>query len=352
MKRVIRKILGEKNTNKLIYQLGIMNYSHFKEYKNKRKIYYLSTPSHGNMGDQAIAEASVQFFKDKFPEYRVIEVYREEVNKYAKAIKKSLNKEDLIFIIGGGNMGNLYIWEEETRRQIIKVFKKNPIISMTQTITFTDDLDGAKELEKTKQIYNSHPNLKLIAREKKSYHKMIAEFINADILINPDIVLYLFNQFEFEKDNRTRIMTCLRSDKESVLGSQKNDLISYLKNTYENYFEYDTVIPDLVERSERSAKLNLMFNEFKKSKVVITDRLHGMVFCAITKTPCIVTKSLDHKVTGTYEWLKDLNYIRLVDTLDVEIIQPLIDELSNLEEITTVDFEGKYFSSLRERLGV
>lgn len=352
MRKIIKKILGEKNTNKLIYEIGIINYLHFKEYKYKKKIYYLSTPSHGNMGDQAIAEASVKFFRDKFPEYEIIEVYREDVNKYARAIKKCLNKDDLIFIIGGGNMGNLYLWEEETRRQIIKLFNKNPIISMTQTITFTNDLEGTKELEKTKKIYNNHPNLSLIAREKKSYKKMEKEFINANVLINPDIVLYLFNQFEVDNTQRNRIMTCLRSDKESILGNKKQQFLSELGQEYPNVFNYDTVINEDVYRESRTQKLNEMFNEFRKSKVVITDRLHGMVFCAITKTPCIVTKSLDYKVTGTYEWIKDLNYIKLVDSLDLETVQPLIDELSNLQEMTIVDFDGKYFSSLRERLGL
>lgn len=352
MKKIITNILGQKNLERLVYYLGIRYYSLFKEYKSLKKIYYLSTPSHGNMGDQAIAEASIKFFKDKFPEYKVIEVYREDVNRYARAIKWTLNPDDLIFIIGGGNMGNLYVWEESTRRQIIKTFKHNPVISMTQTITFTDDAEGQAELEKTKFIYNSHPNLSLIAREQNSYEKMNEIFTNANILINPDIVLYLFNQFEYEKDKRTRIMSCLRSDKESILGSQKEALIDYLKREYNNYFEYDTVIPGRVERNERSTKLEQMFQEFKQSKVVITDRLHGMVFCAITKTPCIVTKSLDHKVTGTYEWLKNLNYIRMVNSLDVDTIKPLIEELINLDELTTINLEKGYFDTLRKGLGV
>ncbi|MCI9435358.1 MAG: polysaccharide pyruvyl transferase [Bacilli bacterium] len=352
MRKIIKKILGEKNTNKLIYEIGIINYFRFKEYKYKKKIYYLSTPLHGNMGDQAIAEASVKFFIDKFPEYEIIEVYREDVNRYAKAIKKTLNKDDLIFIHGGGNMGNLYVREEETRRQIINLFKKNRTISMTQTMTFTDDLEGTRELEKTKQIYNNHPNLQLIARERLSYEKMKSEFSNANILINPDIVLYLFNQFEVDNTQRNRIMTCLRSDKESILGNKKQQFLNELIQIYPNVFNYDTVINEDVYRELRTQKLTEMFNEFRKSKVVITDRLHGMVFCAITKTPCIVTKSLDHKVTGTYEWVKDLNYICLVESLDIEIIKGLIEQLSNLDKFTTINLEEKYFNSLKNRLNL
>ena len=53
--------------------------------------------------------------------------------------------------------------------------------------------------------------------------------------------------------------------------------------------------------------------EFAGAKLVITDRLHGMVFCAITGTPCIVVDSKSPKVRGCYEWIKNLDYIRFVD---------------------------------------
>ena len=37
----------------------------------------------------------------------------------------------------------------------------------------------------------------------------------------------------------------------------------------------------------------------------------GMIFCAITGTPCIVVNSKSPKVEGCYEWLSHLSYIRL-----------------------------------------
>ena len=41
--------------------------------------------------------------------------------------------------------------------------------------------------------------------------------------------------------------------------------------------------------------------EFAGAQLVITDRLHGMVFCYLTNTPCIVFSNYNHKVLGTYE---------------------------------------------------
>ena len=65
--------------------------------------------------------------------------------------------------------------------------------------------------------------------------------------------------------------------------------------------------------SERENALNAKFAQFSGAELVITDRLHGMIFCAITGTPCIVFDSKSPKVRGCYEWIKHLDYIRFAD---------------------------------------
>ena len=56
--------------------------------------------------------------------------------------------------------------------------------------------------------------------------------------------------------------------------------------------------------------------EFADSELVITDRLHGMVFAALTGTPCIVFSNYNHKVKGTYDWISYLPYIKYVESLE------------------------------------
>lgn len=50
--------------------------------------------------------------------------------------------------------------------------------------------------------------------------------------------------------------------------------------------------------------------------MMVTDRLHGMIFAAITNTPCIVITSKSPKVKGVYQWIKHLPYIKLVEDLE------------------------------------
>lgn len=320
--------------------------------KNDKKVIHMLTPIHGNMGDQAIVYATNKFLSKKFRDYKIIEVYKKDIHKHAKILKKILNKNDFIVLIGGGNMGNLWISEEEDRRFVIETFKDNKIVSMPQTISFTNDDDGREELYITKKIYNEHKNLTVIAREKKSFEIMKKEFVNANIILSPDMVLSLFENYSSLSEDRKGIMTCLRNDKEGVLGEQKEILIDNLTENYNDIINYDTVVDKIIYKEKREYEINEMLKKFKKSKVVITDRLHGMIFAAITKTPCIVTKSLDHKVTGTYEWIKDLNYIKLVDNLEFENIKEIINEFMQIKECNKSDFNDDIFDELKEKLYV
>ena len=43
---------------------------------------------------------------------------------------------DIVVLIGGGNMGTHYIWEEEKRRTVVQSFPLAPILSMPQTMFF------------------------------------------------------------------------------------------------------------------------------------------------------------------------------------------------------------------------
>lgn len=351
IKSLITKLIGEERKNKLKYDFSSIHFYKFENIKKEKKILYLLVPIHGNLGDQAIAYATRKFLADKFGGYEVIEFERDEIYRYGLALKKVLNKDDIIVLHGGGNMGTLYIKEEEPRRLIIDNFRNNKIISMTQTITFSDDDEGDKEKEKTIKSYNNNPNLTLLAREDKSYEIMSELFKNNSVIKVPDIVLYLEDLFEVNKD-RSYIMTCLRKDKESVFKEKTDEFLSELKKCYEDVIESDTVIKDLVTIDTREQELFKIWNDFRNAKVIITDRLHGMIFATITKTPCIVLRSLDHKVIESYKWLKDLNYIRFTDELDIDHIKILIEELSVLKDLDKTSFKEKYFNELADKIRI
>ncbi|MDK8210749.1 polysaccharide pyruvyl transferase family protein, partial [Bacillus subtilis] len=77
-----------------------------------------------------------------------------------------------------------------------------------------------------------------------------------------------------------------------------------------------------------------IWSKFKAAEVVLTDRLHGMIFCAITRTPCIVFNNYNHKIESSYnDWLKDLKYIKFINTSEMtsfEEVNKIIEELKSL----------------------
>lgn len=332
--------------NKNIKNIRIDKEDEIKIYKNIKKIFYMLIPEHGNLGDQAIAYATLKFLEDNYTEYKIIKFNYSETVNGVKVIKNTFNKGDFIVLHGGGNMGNLYVHEEQARRYIISCLRDYPIVSFPQTIYFTDDYNGDKEFELSRNHYNYNKNLVLLARENRSYDIMSKNFNNNNVYLCPDIVFYLNNRLKFENRTRSQIMTCFRKDKESYYNLElKKNLVDSLGKIY-SVFENDTIVNYRVSHLDRDIELQRLWNEYRNSKVVITDRLHGMIFAIITKTPCIVLRSLDYKVIETYELIKDLNYIRLIDDLDLKNIKEIIQELESLDKFDDISKDLFDFSKL------
>ena len=113
-----------------------------------------------------------------------------------------------------------------------------------------------------------------------------------------------------------------------------------LKDNNIIYENISTVIDKNVILKERKKYLMNLFEKFSNSRLIITDRLHGMIIAAITKTPCIVLPTFNHKVLWSYEWLKDLNYIQLIKNF--EELNEFINYYNNLFEINADDINLKY----------
>ena len=91
-------------------------------------------------------------------------------------------------------------------------------------------------------------------------------------------------------------------------------------------------------------------NQFKSSKIVITARLHGMIFSALTEIPCIVFFNNNHKVIGVYQWIKELPYIQLVENLD-DFSHILTHMINFVNEGNKCIYKSLDFSLLKKQIG-
>ena len=278
-------------------------------------IFYLYTPQHGNLGDHAIASAVYELFgayRDNIIEitgYQLIELLK------SKFLTKKLIGKHKIIVNGGGNLGTLWFFPVERRfRRILQLFPDNQIYLFPNTIYYEDSEWGKEEFENSKKIYNSCNNLILTARERTSFDVMKKAYKNVYLI--PDMALYL-NKCR-NGIIRNGVMTILREDLEKTLDDKvKDNVISLLEEYYDDFESSDTQAGYDVMPEDREEELEKKFSLFRQKQLVLTDRLHGMIFSAITGTPCIVLNSKSHKLKGVYDWvLKDCDYLLFSDNPD------------------------------------
>lgn len=237
-----------------------------------KKVVLMGVPHHNNLGDNAIALAEKEFIKDFFPEYDYYEISEETIDKCVYKVIDYIAKDSLIFLHGGGNFGDEYLYVEEGRRKVIELFPDNKVIQ------------------------------------------------------TPDIVTYLN-----KSDNETKregLLFMLRNDVERVTTDEQTEYLEKIAEKYFSKIDYKDIARGApILAKDREQKLDEMFSRCRHAQLIITDRLHGMIFAAITSTPCIALKSYNHKITSSKDNFKHLEYIRYIE--DVKDVEEQIKYLLN-----------------------
>lgn len=300
----------------------------------EKRIIHVATPEHGNLGDQAIVCAEHRIFECCGFAEKIIEIPNSVYLKYSGLIKHFVRPQDLIVIDGGGNLGTLWENEDDKIADIIYRFKENKIFVFPQTCYYGKD--SSARLKRNSEIYAGASGLTLTFRDKASYDFAKINFPTVNCKYVPDIVLSIKNAVG--QKMRKGVLLCFRKDLEKVIEGQSIDAIKkYLRNKGMPYTETDTVICQTVSAKERKMALHDKWTEFGSAGLVITDRLHGMVFAAITGTPCIAVDNVSKKVSGVYAWINELPYIR--------VLENPADILENIQEMyseTGFDYNFNY----------
>jgi len=345
VKQTLSKIHSKIEDNKVKIKI-------IKKLKKQADVRFvlLGSPLHGNLGDQAIVISIIKYLQDKFPLTPIIEIPSYYFNIFTKDFRKYINYKDIILIPGGGFLGTVWLNEEKFVRNVIKIFNKNKIIIFPQSVIYENNEKGNKELINSKNIYSEHKNLTIIAREKISYNFLKSNF-NNNILLTPDIVLYMYNKYyTHNTHSRTNnVVFCFRKDKEKLISDDKIKYIEKVisKNNL-NIIHTDTVVNHNIFPNTREQEVLKILDLFSNSKLVITDRLHGMIFSIITHTPCIVLNNNNHKIIGVYDWIKSLKSIRMLEE-ENEITELINELLDNNFENNFIEID-KYFLPLKECL--
>lgn len=308
---------------------------------NKRKVFLFGSPSYTNIGDQAIAYAEENFIKNHFPYYEYIEIMDYATDAGIEFVKEVIKENDIVCFTGGGNLGNLYLDIEEDRRKVIQAFKDYKTIVFPQSVYFEDTEEGRLENWKTQEAYHQNPNLTLVARESQTLDRF-KETFRSNVIYTPDMVLSL--DIEPRDLQRDGVLFILREDKEKVT---EEEFISELMRWTEKitYVERtDTVLTDIetIDYGDRENYFLKMLDKIGSRKLIITDRLHAMIFSIMTKTPCLVFGNSYGKAKHSYrDWLEVLNFIEYTDKQDIVELEQMIKHLLKAEP-NSIDLRNAY----------
>ncbi|PKD13318.1 Polysaccharide pyruvyl transferase [Bifidobacterium longum] len=273
-------------------------------------------PHHGNLGDHAIALAERRVLRRG---QRPLLSFDGDTTSLLLCLQRYSSMEDTIYLHGGGNMGTLYRNEEEYRLYLISAMRKNRIILFPQTMSFGDTEDDHRFLRHTQHVYGAHPDLHLFAREQVTYERMKAAYPDNDVQLVPDIVLSVSGEDNADFTTRQGILLCMRNDVERSMGNDSHQRLEGLARDLGMDCRYtDTTVPaqDPISQEEGERLVHRKWDEFRSARLVITDRLHGMIFSAVTGTPCVALNNSNGKVGFEYEWLKDVPYVMFASTVD------------------------------------
>ena len=277
-----------------------------------RRSVLLHSPQNGKLSDQAIAFAELQVLRRLGISCADVP-WIEGIEKHCGRLTP---KRRLVLNHGGGCLGSLHRNEEVRFRRTLRSFGRNRLIAFQQTIYFDLDSEkGRKCYENSRSTYAAHPGLTLFVRDRYSYDFMRQHMPKVRTELVPDTAMLL--QIDLPKVERNGAMICLRRDKEkAITNEERSRLTQLVRADYPQLLICDTALDSDIDADTREAALRDRLVDFASARLVVTDRLDGMIYAAITETPCVVLESRSHKVRDSYEWLSHLDYIRFVERLD------------------------------------
>lgn len=306
-------------------------YREFRANRTDNRLIFMSDIDHGNLGDHALVYAEQKMLED-MRQYAKYCFGRKYCLAALDLIVKECRSTDVMLIPGGGWVGTLWKESGELFIEMLENLGNSHIIVLPQTIYFENTVYGKAQEKRMYAAIQKCANLKFCVRDRNSYEflveKMPEQNEKVKYYLYPDMALSLTPDLRCKREKK--LLVVMRKDKEKVM---KDDVIKKviadLKQGGYQAVTTDTVLSRHVKPALRETALYKKWMEFGTAELVITDRLHGMIFAVITNTPCIAFDNSNHKVKGVYsEWLRDFSSLQFVN--DKEDISKIVGKVKTL----------------------
>lgn len=278
--------------------LGMTLASIYRRDRSVPAVFLLCTHEWGNIGDLAINYNEITLLEKVFPEHAVFALSRSALAANWQRVRAAIDPDDLIVVHGGGNLGDVWPHEEAARLAVIAAFGRNRIISMPQSIHFTD----SQQLRHSMNVYQRHPRLLLAVRDDRSAEIALAHLDASAVIRTEDVVTRHDFPYAFRPtDHRTLFVG--RDDTEKHPSSGIDRAHAALIASGARVESTDTVVPKLpFSNAELAAKLVYQkIDEMHSADVIVTDRLHGALFALIAGRPVVVFDTASRKIGGALQ---------------------------------------------------
>jgi len=268
------------------------------------RCFIMDFPSHSNVVDSAIWLGEFSFLGNAG-----LEVVGTS-SKFAPL--PNLEKDVLIIINGGGNLGDLWRSHHDYRLRVLETYRGNSIVQMPSSVFFQDEA----YICKTKSSVFSHPDFKIMVRDEKSLTILRNQGISATLC--PDLAYYMDPDIP-EFLPQTDVVYLKRSDKES-----RHELFSPGPNTLtvdwtdkvisarEELFalglgllravgmlKIQTELCQLHRRARANVARGLRV--LGAGRVILSDRLHANILSDVMGIPHIAIDNANGKVHDFYK---------------------------------------------------
>jgi pyruvyl transferase EpsO len=270
-------------------------------------------PDYANVGDSAIWLGQRRWLRRS----GIRTAYASTMATYDRDVLAARVGSGVILLQGGGNLGDLWQRHQQFRERVIADFPEHRIIQLPQTITF----QNLENLRRARAVFNAHPNLTLLVRDRRSLELARNEF-RVTSLLCPDMA-FLLGTLRRPAPPQVEVLWLARSDKESrgawprfdKAGAGRLDWrvdevsgmvtaarfltqqIAHRGRAVRPAWACQPWLFDVIAQQRLTRGCRIL----TRGRVVVTDRLHGHILCLLMGIPHVILDTAFGKIRAFYD---------------------------------------------------
>lgn len=286
----------------------------------------LDFPDHTNVGDSAIWLGEIVLLARAGVRVRYA---ASRFDFSLPALRRNLPRSGVVLIHGGGNFGTLYPAHQAHREALLRDCADLPVVQLPQSICYDDDA----ALPATARAIAAHPRFTLMVRDRAS-ERTAAEALGARTVLCPDSALMLAGSLRraepsvdclvLAREDQERagdgLVPALQADAQGLslrCGDWLEETTSAplaaarwlrprLRRVPLNHALWQQLVAGSCTMAAR-ARVQRGLQWIGRGRVVITDRLHGMILSVAAGIPCVALDNRNGKVAEFHRlWLAGL----------------------------------------------